>query len=86
MKKHGCVARPTLFLAGLDIKTAFDDAKPKHVANIIHRHGFHGWLISSVLREMSRLQGSATFEQVDTSFTFNWCSDKEASKRQNYGK
>ena len=42
MKKHGCVARPTLFLASLDIKTAFDDAKPKHVANIMYRHGFHG--------------------------------------------
>ena len=52
-------------------------AKPKHVANIMDRHGFHGWLISSVLRE-TRLQGSATFEQVDTSFTFNRCLRQES--------
>ena len=34
IKKHRCVARPTMFLASLDIKTACDDAKPKHVANV----------------------------------------------------
>ena len=78
MKKHRCVARPTMFLASLDIKTAFDDAKPKHVANVMDRHGYHGWQISSVLREVSGLQGNATFEQVDTSFTFNRCLRQES--------
>ena len=33
--KHGTVVRPTMFLAGLDIKTAIDGAKPKHVARIM---------------------------------------------------
>ena len=30
--EHGTVVRTTMYLASLDIKTAFDDAKPKHVA------------------------------------------------------
>ena len=30
--KHGTVVRQTMYLASLDIKTAFDEAKPKHVA------------------------------------------------------
>ena len=29
--KHGTVVRPTLYLASLDIKTAFDEARPKHM-------------------------------------------------------
>ena len=31
---HGTVVRPTLYMASLDIKTAFDEAKLKHVAKI----------------------------------------------------
>ena len=29
MMIHGCVVRPTMFLASLDIKTAFDEARPR---------------------------------------------------------
>ena len=29
--RHGTVVRPTMCMASLDIKTAFDEAKPKHV-------------------------------------------------------
>ena len=28
--RHGTVVRPTMYLASLDVKTAFDEAKPKH--------------------------------------------------------
>ena len=43
--KHGTVVRPTMFLVSLDIKTAFDEAKPKHVARILDDHNTHGgWL------------------------------------------
>ena len=33
----------------LDIKTAFDEAKPKHVSNILDSHNTHGWLIAPLL-------------------------------------
>ena len=51
--KHGTVARPTTFMASLDTKTSFDEAKPKHVAKILDGHDTHGWLIAAFLREMS---------------------------------
>ena len=51
--KHGTVVRPTMYMASLDIKTAFDEAKPKHVARILDDHNTHGWLIAALSREMS---------------------------------
>ena len=60
MKKHGCGAPD-------------DVSWPKHVANIMEKQGIHGWLISNLLREMSGLQGRATFKEDDTSFEFNRC-------------
>ena len=71
--RHGTVVRPTLHLASLDIKTAFDEAKPRHVAKILDGHNTHGWIIAALLREMSRLSGKATFECVESSFVFNRC-------------
>ena len=47
------VVRPTMYLASLDIKTAFDEAKPKHVAKIMDNHNTHRWIIAALLREMS---------------------------------
>ena len=66
MVKHGTVVRPTMFLASLDIETAFDEAKPKHVARILDDHNTHGWLIAALSREMSRLSGTASFESVES--------------------
>ena len=71
--KHGAVVRPTMYLASLDIKTAFDEAKPKHVAKILDGHDAHGWLIAALLREMSGLSGMAMFECVERNFCFNRC-------------
>ena len=69
--RHGSVVRPTVYLASLDIKTAFDEAKPKHVAQILDYHDTHGWLIAALFREMSGLEGKAMFECVENSFVFN---------------
>ena len=35
MIKHGSVVRPTMYLASMDIKTAFDVARPNHIAQIM---------------------------------------------------
>ena len=53
MMRHGSVVCPTMFLASLNIKTAFDGARPRHVAKIVESHDKHGWLIAAFLREMS---------------------------------
>ena len=71
--KHGTVMRPTMYMASLDIKTAFDETKPKHVANIMDSHNTHGWIIAALLREMSGLSGKAIFESVERSFALNRC-------------
>ena len=78
MLKHGSVVRPTMFVASLDIKTAFDEARPRHVAKILESHDIHGWLIAALLREMSGLAGKAMFECVESSFTFNRCLRQES--------
>ena len=61
--KHGSVIRPTMCLASLDIKTAFDEAGPRHVAKSTDNHDRRGWLIAA-LREMYGLEGKAMFECV----------------------
>ena len=71
--RHGTVVRPTMHLASLDIKTAFDEATPKHVAKFFDDHNTHGWIIAALLREMSGLSGKDMFEFVESSFAFNRC-------------
>ena len=50
--KHGSAVRPTMDLASLDIKTAFDEAKPKHVVQILDKHDTHEWLVAALLRDV----------------------------------
>ena len=69
MTRHGSVKRPTVFLASLDIKTAFDVARPKHIARIIEDHNVHGWITASLLREMAGLEAEAAFECVEGTFS-----------------
>ena len=71
--KQGCVTRPTVYLASLDIKTAFDEARPRHVSKNTENHDAYGWLIVALMREMSRLEGKAMFDCVECSFAFNRC-------------
>ena len=76
--KQFSVIRPTMYLASLDIKTAFGEARPRHVAKIKENHDTHGWLIAALLREMSGLEGKAMFECVESSFAFNRCLRQES--------
>ena len=59
-----------MYLASLDIKTAFDEAKPKHVAKIMDSNTRRGLLTAAYLREMSGLKGKAMFECAESSFYF----------------
>ena len=85
MLKHGSAVRPTVYLASLDIQTAFDESKPKHVAQIMDNHNTHGWIIAALLREMSGLSGKAMFECVESSFVTDVC-DRRAWKPRACGK
>ena len=73
MLRHGSVVRPTMCLASMDIKTAFDKARPRHVAQIMEDHNTHGWIISALLREMCGLESQAMFECVESNFSFARC-------------
>ena len=71
--KHSSVKRPTMYLASMDIKTAFDVAKPKHIANIMEHHDVHGRIIAAILREMAGLEVQAKFECVESTVSFAKC-------------
>ena len=47
----------------MDIKTAFDEAKTKHVVQTLDKHNAHGWLIAALLRAMSGLSGPLSFNR-----------------------
>ena len=47
--EHGTVVRPTMYMASLDPRTVFGEAKPKHEARILVDHNTHGWLICGPL-------------------------------------
>ena len=51
------------FVASLDVKTAFDVAKPSVVARILTLTGVHGQLTAALLAEMQDARGSACFEK-----------------------
>ena len=70
MLRHGSVVRSTCNFASMGIKTAFDDARPRHVAKIMESHNTHGWIIASLLREMDGLEGQAMFGCVESNFSF----------------
>ena len=69
----GGMILPTMFLASLDIKTAFDEARPRYMAKIMENHDKLGWLIAAFLREMSGLERMAMLELVESSFAFKRC-------------
>ena len=81
MLRHGNVVRSTMYLASMDIKTAFDEARPRHVEKTMAGHNTHGWLISVLLREVSGLKGQAIFGCVESKF-----SARRASKHPDCGR
>ena len=48
---HGIERRPAMYLTSMDIKTAFDVARPMHTAKITGDHNVHGWITAAILRE-----------------------------------
>ena len=42
MMRHGSVQCPTMYPASMDIKTAFDVARPRHIGKIMEDHDVHG--------------------------------------------
>ena len=53
-----------MYLASVDIKTVFDVASPKPIANNMGDLEVHGWITAASEREMAGLEGQATFEHV----------------------
>ena len=43
--------------------TAFDVARPKHVATCMGDSNVHVWIVVALLREMAGLEGRATFRK-----------------------
>ena len=75
-----------MFLASLDIKTAFDEARPMHIAKFMESHNIRGWLIAALLREMwgSKERPCSTVSKA-LSDSIDVCA-KEASKLTDCGK
>ena len=48
-------------------------AKAKHVAKILDDHNTHRWQNAAFLRKMSGLPSTASFESVESRFSFNKC-------------
>ena len=57
----------TMYMASLDVKTAFDVARPSVVSKILHGH------VAALLAEMQDVKGSACFENCETEFRYSKC-------------
>ena len=63
----------TAFMASLDVKKAFDVAKPSVVPKILTLTGVHGHLTAALLAEMQDVRGSGSFENSETEFRYSRC-------------
>ena len=75
---HGSEKRPTMHIASMDIKTASDMARPKRTARIMGAQDVHGWITAALIREMTGLDGHATFENVESKFQLTRCIRQES--------
>ena len=50
---RGSVKRPTMYLASMDIETAFDVARPNPIATIVGDQDVHGWITAVFLHGMA---------------------------------
>ena len=53
--KQGSFRRPTMYEASMDINTAFDVTRPKHIVRVVEDH------IAAMLHETTDLKRRATF-------------------------
>ena len=56
----------TAFMASLDVKTAFDVAKPSVVSRLLTLTDVHGHLTAALLSEMQDVRGSSCLENSET--------------------
>ena len=70
---HGSEKRPTMYFTSMDSKTAFDAARPKHIAKVMGDPEVHGWMTAALSREMTGLGDQTTFENVVSTFRFSRC-------------
>ena len=59
-------------MVSLDVKTAFDVAKPSVVSKILIV-SVHGHLTTALLAEMQDVRGSTSFENSETELWYSWC-------------
>ena len=71
--RHGSVKRPAMYLACMDIKTAFYVTRPKHIARVVEDHNVLTSVVAAFLREMTGLEGLTMFECVENEFSFDRC-------------
>ena len=72
-------------VASMDIKAAFDAAKPKRAVKFLQEQNMHGWLIAALLREMDGLEGEANFENVESTFPVTQCIRQGRVEAQDCG-
>ena len=68
MLRHGSIVRSTMYAASLDIKTAFDEARPRHVAKLVESHNTQKINFGPPARE-----DQAMFECVESKVSFDRC-------------
>ena len=61
----------TAFMATLDVKTAFDVAKPSVVSKMLTLTGVHGHVTTALLPEMQDVGESACCENSETEFRYS---------------
>ena len=61
-----------MYLASLDVKTAFDVVKPGVIAEILKETGGHEWMSAALLEEMKNLKGKA-FKSCETECRYSRC-------------
>ena len=71
--QQGLCRYNTAFMTTLDVKTAFDVAKPAAASRILTLTRVHGHVAAALLAEMQDVRGSACFENSDTEFRYSRC-------------
>ena len=84
MLKRGSVVQ--CILASLNIKTAFDEARLRHVAQIIDSHNTHGWSLPPACERCRGYKGKPYFECVESIFVFNRCLRQGSVETPRFGK
>ena len=60
-------------VTSLDVKTAFEVARLVVVADILEWTRVYGQIVAALMEEMSRVRGSACFENCETEFWYSKC-------------